>query len=219
MKTTFKFAFAICMALFVSVVSANAQAVTTGTINFNVTVNDAFDLRSNGASTGTGTNGFTASTPGVANQALGVLLTVGDASPNSDDSTITASVPIRMRSNRTYRILATRATQDPASPINFDSSDISMALTPVAGRGAGSVLTGSDAIATGWGVGGGKTVGDLSNSSLQILNGDRISEDGDNQSGDNFATSSVEFGIKRQYYTPTSGTPFTQQLTLVIAAP
>lgn len=215
MKTTFKFAFAICMALFVSIVTANAQAVTTGTINFSVTVNDAFDLRSNGPSTGAG--GFAATTPGVANQALGVILTVADASPNSGNNTMTASVPIRMRSNRDYALYATRNNTDSASAADFESSDITMGLTSVVRSGL-NVLAGTDTPATGWATGGGKKVGDLTATQQKILDGSRISQAGNNLSGDNFATSSVEFSIARGYYTPTV-TPYLEQVTLVIAAP
>ena len=198
-------------------VAANAQAITSGTVDFSVAVPEAFDLRSNGTVTGVG---ITNSPAQSANTMLGVVLSVADASPNIDNSALTAAVPIRMRSNRSYRLQAARQTADAVSAQDFDSSDIGMSLsTPV--RSGAQVNAGGDTIIAPYTVGGGGNVGGLAtglSGGTTIVNGDRISNQGDNNSSDNFATATLNFSIARQYYTPTAGTPFTQKVTVSISA-
>jgi hypothetical protein len=196
-------------------VGANAQAITQGTVDFSVSVPAAFDIRSNGSATVS--SGVTASL-GNANSALGMTLTVADASPNVSNAALTAAVPIRLRSNLTYKLTAFRANLDAASNADFDSSDIGMSISYNARSGAQVNTGGSDNPATGWQTGGNKTVADLNDSGVQIATGDRISLQGNNTaSSPNFVTASLNFTIARQYYTPTS-TPFTQQVTVGISA-
>ena len=192
-------------------IAANAQSITSGTVDFSVTVLQSFDLRANGAATG---SGITASPSQNANDPLAVILSVADASPNTNNATLTAAVPIRMRSNFAYKLQATRVTQDAVSPADFDSSDIGMSLAYNARGGAQVNLPGLDTPANGFGAPG-KTVGDLSAVPLTISNGDRISNQGNNLSNDNFVGANLNFSVARQYYTP--GT-FTQQVVVSISA-
>jgi hypothetical protein len=205
---------AFALTIFVSAV-ANAQAITQGTVDFSVSVPDAFDIRSNGSATVAG-GGLTA-TSQMANTPLGITLTLADASPNSNNAAQTAAVPFRLRSNRAYLLNATRSIQDAASNADFDSTDIGMSISFDARSGAKVNTSGSDSPATGWGVGGGNTVGNLSGSATTIASGARISLQGDNDSTDNFVTGNLNFSIARQYYTPTTS-PFTQQVTVAIVA-
>ena len=191
-------------------IAANAQSITSGTVDFSVTVLQSFDLRANGAATG---SGITASPSQNANDPLAVILSVADASPNTNNATLTAAVPIRMRSNFAYKLQATRVTQDAVSPADFDSSDIGMSLAYNARSGA-QVASGNDTPANGFGAPG-NTVGTLSATPLTISNGDRISNQGNNLSNDNFVGANLNFSVARQYYTP--GT-FTQQVVVSISA-
>lgn len=214
---------------FVFALAAQAQAVTSGTIDFSVAVPAAFDLRSNGAATNL--SGITVTTQ-TANSALGITLSVADASPNINNNTLTANVPIRLRSNRSYQLTALRAVQDTSSNQLFDSSDIGMSISFSPRSGARVNTLGSDSPATDWQTGGPNTVANLNGSGVQIATGDRISLQGNNAvlggnatGTDNFVVGSLNFRIKRQYYTPTpttpapDGTPYQQQISIGISAP
>lgn len=208
MKNTIKIAFAIVFCLMLGV-AANAQTVSSGTVDFSVTVAPSFDIRSNGP--GTGLNGMTVTGGVTANSALSALVTVADASPNIDNSVLTASVPIRLRSNAPYKLNATRTGVSTASATGFESSDIAMNIT-FGGRTAPQVEGGLDnVIAVG-------NVGALSATAFQIANGPRISTSGNTVSTDNFITANLNFSAPRLFYTPTV-TPYQDQVTVSILAP
>ncbi|MCY7345213.1 MAG: hypothetical protein LH614_03250 [Pyrinomonadaceae bacterium] len=210
MKNTIKIAFAIVFCLMLGV-TVNAQAsIDSGTVDFSVTVAPSFDIRSNGA--GTGLNGMAVAV-GIANSALSATVTVADASPNIDSSLLTASVPIRLRSNAPYKLNASRTgTSVPSGP-NFESSDIGMSITYNA-RGAGLVNTGGvDNV-----VAFGGNVGALAPAAVEIANGARISNGGDNSTPNNFITANLNFNAQRAYYTPTVS-PYQDQITVSILAP
>ncbi len=210
MKNTIKIAFAIVFCLMLGV-AANAQTISSGTVDFNVTVAPSFDIRSGGA--GTGLNGMVVSGGVTANNALSATVTVADASPNIDNSVLTASVPIRLRSNAPYKLNATRTGISTASATDFESSDIAMNISFVARSGA-QVEAGTDnAIAVG-------NVGALSATAFQIANGARISTSGNTTSPDNFITANLNFSAPRAFYTPTPvGMPYQDQVTISILAP
>lgn len=199
-------------AVFFATVAANAQAITQGTVNFSVSVADAVDLRAGGPATG---NGITPGSSQAANAALNVLLTVGDASPNIDNSTLTAVVPIQMRSNKAYVLTAICNPCAAQSDADFDSSDIGMNIVFNTRSGARVNTSGTDSNAN-WAPVDNKSVLSLSGGQT-IATGSRISLQGDNDSTDNTVTANLNFSVKRQYYTPTAGTPFTQTVTLGIA--
>ena len=189
MKNTIKTAFALVFCLMLGV-AVNAQ-IGAGTIDFNVTVAPSFDIRSGGP--GTGLNGMTVTNGVSANSALSALVTVADASPNIDNSVLTASVPIRLRSNAPYKLNATRTGGSTASATDFESSDIAMNITFVSGRTAPQVEPGADnVIAVG-------NVGALSATAFQIANGARISTSGNTVSTDNFITANLNFSAPRLF--------------------
>ncbi len=208
MKNTIKTIFAIVFCLMLGN-AVNAQTISSGTVDFNVTVAPSFDIRSGGP--GTGLNGMTVTGGVTANSALSALVTVADASPNIDNSVLTASIPIRLRSNAPYKLNATRTGTSTASATNFESSDIAMTLVFDARSGA-QVESGTDtplAVAN---------VGALSSTATQIASGSRISTSGNTVSSDNFLTANLNFSTPRAFYTPTS-TPYTDQVTVSILAP
>jgi hypothetical protein len=196
-----------------AVVFANAQAQTTGTVQFDVSVQPAFDLRNDGPAT---------ASPGVvvnvqtANGALGTTITINDASPNVNNATLTASAPIRMRSNATYKLTALRANTDSPSATDFEDSDIKMGITYTTRSGANVNTPGLDAAVSGWGASPTKTVGDLTNFAQKIAGGDRISNGGNNVSTDNFVRASLNFSVARAYYTPINN--YTETVSLAIVA-
>lgn len=198
---------------------ANAQAVTTGTIDFNVTVAPAFDLRSDGAGSTTGT-GISATGATTVNQALGATITVTDASPNVDNSTLVATLPIRMRSNAPYSLMGTRTGTSTVSRTDFESSDIRMVLTytPRSSGALSSALVNASGTDTSVFTNAMRSanVGSLSSVATQIGFGDRISNGGNNSSTSNFIRASLEFSVDRAYYTPTTTGAYTDSVTLSI---
>lgn len=210
MKNTIKIAFAIVFCLMVGG-AANAQTVSSGTVDFSVTVASSFDIRSGGAATGL--NGMVVTGGVTANSALSALVTVADASPTIDNSVLTASVPIRLRSNAPYKLNATRTGSSTASATDFESSDIAMSISYVARAGAQVNTGGADNV-----LGAPGNVGALSATATQIANGDRISNGGNTVSTDNFITANLNFSAPRAFYTPTV-TPYQDQVTVSILAP
>ena len=203
--------------------AASAQAVTSGTVDFSVIVNEAFDIRSNGAPV-TNNAGITGNSTAL-NSGLSATITVLDASPNANNAVLTANVPFRLRSNRSYQLTATRDGISTANAQDFDSSDIKMGIVFNGRSGANVNIGGSDTPAAGWGVGGGNHVALLGTSGIKIATGDRISNQGNNRligafnGTANFATGNLVFSIKRQYYTPTPvGSPFLEQVQVAISA-
>ena len=212
MKNITNIALSLCLVV-IAAVAANAQAITTGTVDFSVSVPNAFDIRSNGTAT---TSMGMSATAQTANNQLGITLTVADASPNVNNATLTANVPIRLRSNTAYQLLATRSGSSTANAQDFDSSDIGMYINSFVRSGA-QVAAGTDTPAGGWGAPG-NNVAMLSGVGTQIVAGQRISNQGDNLSTNNYSTASLNFSIARQYYTPTVS-PFLETVTVAIAAP
>ena len=170
MKKTISTFFAIALVLMIGA-SINAQTISSGTVDFSVTVNPSFDIRSGGA--GTGLNGMVVSGGVNSNQALSASVTVADASPNIDNSVLTASVPIRLRSNAPYKLNATRTGTSTASATDFESSDIAMSIAFNARSGAQVNTSGADNV-----VSFGGNVGALTSSATPIANGARISNGG-----------------------------------------
>jgi hypothetical protein len=210
MKNTIKIAFAIVFCLMVGV-AANAQTINSGTVDFNVTVLNSFDIRSGGA--GTGLNGMSV-TGGVNDEAaLSATITVSDASPNQDNSVLTASVPIKLRSNAPYKLNATRTGTSVASGPDFESSDISMSISFSARAGALVNTAGADSATAFAG-----NVGGLSSTATQIASGSRISNGGNTASNDNFVSANLNFSTPRAFYTPTAA-PYTDKVTVSILAP
>lgn len=197
-------------------VLGKAQAVTSGNVDFSVTVNEAFDFRADG-NNASGANTNFKRTAQAANGALGIILTIMDASPNINNSLLTQTVPFRIRSNRSYQLTATRAGTSTANSQDFDSSDIEMRIMFDARPSSPGVFTpGVDMGTNGWSLNT-KKVSELSLTPQQIAAGDRVSLQGNNLSTNNFITGDLRFRVKRQYYTPTS-MPFTEQVQIGISA-
>lgn len=193
MKNTVKFLFALAFAIF-AVGAANAQNITSGTIDFSVTTPSAFDLRN------------------TSNAALQDTVTFADAGPN-DTTALTKTVVIQLRSNADYQVTALRtgaATVADGDGARFDASDISVQVTPSRTAG-GLVNAGADTVNSGV-----TKLSDIvkGSGSTQLMFGDRISLQGDNNSS-NFMTASLKFDATHQYYTPET---YSEQITLGISA-
>lgn len=234
MKNTIKFAVAVFAALFAASF-ANAQtpyattgnAGNAGAVNLSVNVKSASDLRTGGVPTSAG--GADVLSASNENNALVVSLQFNDASPNQTDVMaaapfMTATVPIRMRSNDSYQVFAYRAgTMNNTAAEDFLASDVGFGVIDVVRTGS-LVAGGSDTVEPGFGsdpasaavsngeVSYSKSLADLDivstssapNTGTKIMSGDRISLGGDNTTTNNYISANLKFAVKPQYYTPTS---------------
>lgn len=229
-------------ALLLAIAGVNAQTpynttgnspANAGTVNFSVTVPKAADLRTDGGATAD--NGASVTTASASNDALLVNLNFSDASPNQANVTsvspfMTATVPVRMRSNASYQVLAFRnGTLNATGAGDFKASDVGIGLINVTRTGTGLNAAGTDtpngfqndpasATVTNGQPAYSKTLADIgtATSGDLLLSGDRISNGGDNTSTNNFNTAQIKLAVKPQYYTP--GT-YTETLKVYIVTP
>lgn len=240
MKNTIKFAIAF-FAVAITATFANAQTpyqttgnseATAGIVNLSVTVPKAADLRTGGLASAV--NGAEVTTGSTENDKLIVSLNFTDASPNNSEVSegspfMSATVPIRMRSNFAYVVQATRAGNLASGPVeDFRASDVGFGVI-LAARSGALVSSGSDtagafgsdpssATITNGQPTYSKSLNDIptGTSGTQIFGGDRISQGGDNTSTNNFNSADLRFSVKPQYYTP--GT-YTETVKVFILTP
>ena len=96
---------------FVAVLLATTAAVASAqnTVTVNGTVSKFVELNSGGAVTLSGNSGGGVGTDGVLDNALLVVVDMGELGPGNASSFVTASVPLKMRSNTNY-VLSMSAT-------------------------------------------------------------------------------------------------------------
>jgi hypothetical protein len=113
-------------ALFVTTATvASAQVNTSGTVTMSGTVSKFVELNSGGAVTLTGNSGGGVTTDGVSDNALAVVLNLGELGPSNTNSFVTASVPLKLRSNANYvlslsaAVTSTGTTSDRITAADF----------------------------------------------------------------------------------------------------
>ena len=129
------------------VVAANAQ--TTGTVSMSATVSKYVEINSGGAVTLAGNSGGGVTTDGTVNNPLAVVINLGELGPSNTSSFVTASVPLKLRSNAAY-VLSTVATvtSTGATANRITSADVGFGLGAVSRTGTGVNITGTDTNAT-----------------------------------------------------------------------
>src|SRR3954469_9943786 len=122
------FKFTLVAALFVVTAAvASAQINTSGTVTMTGTVSKFVELNSGGAVTLTGNSGGGVTTDGTVDNALAVVMNLGELGPGNTGSFVKASVPLKLRSNANYvlsmsaTVVSTGSTTDKiaASDIGF----------------------------------------------------------------------------------------------------
>ncbi|MFT3744183.1 MAG: hypothetical protein QM785_07805 [Pyrinomonadaceae bacterium] len=130
------------------VVAANAQT-TTGTVNLSGTVSKFVEINSGGAVTLSGNSGGGVTTDGTANNPLAVVVNLGELGPSNTSSFVTASVPLKLRSNAAYVMSMTASVTSTGTTSNkIGAADVGFGLGAVTRSGVGVNTTGTDTNAT-----------------------------------------------------------------------
>lgn len=129
------------------VVSASyAQAPpTTGTVTMSGTVSKFVEINSGGAVTLSGNSGGGVTTDGTANNPLAVVVDLGELGPSNTNSFVTASVPLKLRSNASYVLSMVATVSSSGSTANkIGAADIGFGLGTISRTGTGVNTGGSD---------------------------------------------------------------------------
>jgi hypothetical protein len=141
LKSLTQAATGITLLLALAVVAA-AQTNTSGTVNMSGTVSKFVELNSGGAVTLTGNSGGGVTTDGVADNALAVVVDLGELGPANTNSFVKASVPLKVRSNTNYVLsMSATVTSSATSASRILASDIGFGLGSFARSSAVGVHT------------------------------------------------------------------------------
>lgn len=139
----------LAMTLVVAAVTCLAQTSNTGTVTISATVSKFVEINSGGAVTLTGNSGGGVTTDGVTNSPLAVSINLGELGPGNPNNFVTASVPLKLRSNAPY-VLSVSATVNSSgtSSSRIGAADVGFGLGTISRLGIGVNNTGSDTNAT-----------------------------------------------------------------------
>ena len=143
--------------------AAAAQTNTSGTVTMSGTVSKFVELNSGGAVTLTGNSGGGVTTDGVADNALAVVVNLGELGPANTNSFVKASVPLKVRSNTNY-VLSMSAT------VSSSGSTASRIVASDIGFGLGSFTRSSAVGVHTTGVDTDNTSGDPTNAANGAVN-------------------------------------------------
>lgn len=140
---------AACSAAILAVgVSAQAPT-TTGTVNMSATVSKFVEINSGGAATLTGNSGGGVTTAGTANSPLAVVIDLGELGPSNANSFVTASVPLKLRSNAGYVLsMAATVTGTGTTANRITAADVGFGLGSISRSGTGVNTPAADTNAT-----------------------------------------------------------------------
>jgi hypothetical protein len=102
------------------------------------TVSKFVEINSGGAVTLTGNSGGGVTTDGVANSPLAVSINLGELGPSNTNSFVTASVPLKLRSNAAYVLSMTATvTSSGATTSRIGAADVGFGLGTISRTGLG----------------------------------------------------------------------------------
>src|SRR3989440_6349640 len=141
-------ALALATLLFVAAIVSVGQT-TTGTVSMSATVSKFVEINSGGAVTLSGNSGGGVTTDGVVNNPLAVSINLGELGPSNANSFVTASVPLKLRSNAAYVLSMNATVTSTGSTSNkIVNTDVGFGLGSVTRSGTGVNTGGSDTNAT-----------------------------------------------------------------------
>jgi len=129
-------------------VTCSAQS-TTGTVTMSATVSKFVEINSGGGVTLTGNSGGGVTADGVVNTPLAVSINLGELGPSNTNNFVTASVPLKLRSNAPYVLSMSATVTSSGSTTNkIGPADVGFGLGTVSRSGTGVNTGGSDTNAT-----------------------------------------------------------------------
>jgi hypothetical protein len=147
-RLTLKKLLLLTICIVVPAASCLAQS-TTGTVSMSATVSKFVEINSGGAVTLTGNSGGGVTTDGVANSPLAVSINLGELGPGNTNSFVTASVPLKLRSNAPYVLSMTATVTSSGSTANrIGAADVGFGLGTITRSGTGVNNAGADTNAT-----------------------------------------------------------------------
>ena len=134
--------------LIIAAVTCSAQS-TTGTVTMSATVSKFVEINSGGAVTLTGNSGGGVTTDGVLNSPLAVSINLGELGPSNTNSFVTASVPLKLRSNASYVLaMSATVTSSGTTASRIGAADVGFGLGTISRTGTGVNTSGTDTNAT-----------------------------------------------------------------------
>jgi hypothetical protein len=122
---------------------------TTGTVSMSATVSKFVEINSGGGITLSGNSGGGITTDGVANNPLAASINLGELGPSNTNTFVTASVPLKLRSNAAYVLSMIAAVSSTGSTTNkIGAADVGFGLGTVTRSGTGVNTGGVDTNAT-----------------------------------------------------------------------
>jgi hypothetical protein len=122
---------------------------TTGTVSMSATVSKFVEINSGGSVTLTGNSGGGVTTDGVTNSPLAVSINLGELGPANTNSFVTASVPLKLRSNASYVLsMSATVTSSGTTTQRIGAADVGFGLGTTSRSGTGVNTGGTDTNAT-----------------------------------------------------------------------
>ena len=138
----------LAMMLVVTAITCLGQS-TTGTVSMSATVSKFVEINSGGAVTLTGNSGGGVTTDGVANSPLAVAINLGELGPGNPNSFVTASVPLKLRSNAAYVLsMIATVTSSGSTSSRIGPADVGFGLGTISRAGTGVNSPATDTNAT-----------------------------------------------------------------------
>lgn len=148
MFRTIKISVAVAAVTAALALTAAAQS-TTGTVSMSGTVSKYVEIVSGGGVTLSGNSGGGVTTDGVSNSDLAAVINLGELGPTNTSSFVTASVPLKLRSNATYVLsMSASVTSSGTTANKLSAADIGFGLGTATRSGTGVNSTGTDTNAT-----------------------------------------------------------------------
>lgn len=139
----------LILAIFIASAFAAVAQSTTGTVSMNATVSKFVEINSGGAVTLTGNSGGGVVTDGTTNNPLAVSINLGELGPANINSFVTASVPLKLRSNAAYVLSMNATVTSSGTTANkIGAADVGFGLGAVSRTGVGVNTAGTDTNAT-----------------------------------------------------------------------
>jgi hypothetical protein len=136
-------------ALLVMIAGTAFAQSTTGTVSMSATVSKFVEINSGGAIALSGNSGGGVTTDGVTNNPLAASINLGELGPSNTNSFVTASVPLKLRSNAAYVLsMSATVTSTGMTSNKIEAADVGFGLGSVTRSGTGVNTSGTDTNAT-----------------------------------------------------------------------